>query len=112
MNKRLLSTLTLLALLAGVLTGLVSCGNDEEGEQGKSPSPSASHTHSFLESWSYDEQTHWRVCSVEGCSVLTQKEAHRYGTLESANRCTICGRTRTAREELELQAKRTVSSAY
>ncbi len=56
---------------------LVSCGPSDTSQSGENTSSEIAHHYS--ESYEKDESGHWKICTVEGHSDKTEKEAHKYG---------------------------------
>jgi len=50
------------------------------------------HTHTPSMSWSSNSSSHWKICTVMGCSAQSSVGAHSYGT---STVCTTCGYTHT-----------------
>ena len=54
-----------------------------------------SHTHTWDEDWHSDAEGHWHVCTTEGCTAASTKEAHKpdreEATETEAKKCRICG---------------------
>ena len=87
------ASLFLVAIFAAVaaLTAFVGCKenkNTSESPSGsesikstestKSPEPS----HNFSQTFAYDSEYHYRICSDAGCSETTDKEKHVFGKAE------------------------------
>lgn len=63
--------------------------------------------HHFSTQWTYDNVNHWRACTDEGCTEVTEKGPHTYdaGVVTSqpdydkagirTYTCTVCGQTKT-----------------
>ncbi len=63
--------------------------------------------HSFSQTYSKDDDKHWRVCTVEGCNGITDEHAHNWNDGEITTpatcqaegektvTCTDCGKTQT-----------------
>ena len=75
MNKKLILSIGMVAL---ALAGFTSCKNKK-------------HDHTY-DGYSHDENQHWQVCTVNGCSETTNKENHRGGTATENEKavCEVC----------------------
>lgn len=52
------------------------------------------HRHNFVTEWSYDNESHWNICTGKKCNEVADKTAHIYDSEADAN-CKVCGATRT-----------------
>ena len=78
MKRNLLTVLLCLASALCLCLGLAACGEKEEkGEDG--------HTH-VAETFSSDDSTHWKVCTV--CGEAFAEKEHNY---DQGNTCKTCG---------------------
>ncbi|HBF68843.1 MAG TPA: hypothetical protein DDW20_06015 [Firmicutes bacterium] len=82
------SKFTLLCV-APMIVALASCGNEI--------SNSDVHTHSFNETYSHDDEYHWKECTIEGCSEISEKETHTYDG-DNDSDCNVCGYVREGKE--------------
>lgn len=75
-----------------------------------SPAPEQTHEHSFSNTWSFDEQSHWHSCS--GCEERDAEEAHslvwtetvkasRVSPGEEEGVCEVCNYTTTRETQYE-----------
>ena len=74
------------ALVGGAVVVGTQLGDREPSDTGNVPAPPAggqNHTHSY-ETWAFDEEAHWQICS---CEEFSEREAHAYENGE----CTVCG---------------------
>ena len=75
-----------------MVTVLASCQLTEQEQES---------THTFKTEWSKDATYHWHVCEDEGCTEVSDKAEHTWGTptvTEAKERvftCTACGETKT-----------------
>ncbi len=47
--------------------------------------------HHFSTTFSYDENTHWRACTDEGCTEVTDSADHSYELVGTVKTCSTCG---------------------
>ena len=75
MNKKLILSLGMVAL---ALAGFTSCKNKK-------------HDHTY-DGYSHDENQHWQVCTVNGCSEEKGREDHHGGTATETEKakCEVC----------------------
>lgn len=57
-----------------------------------------SDSHSFSETWSGDENSHWHACTDEDCTEVADKADHVYDHACDPS-CNVCGATRTIKAE-------------
>lgn len=79
----------LLLCTTPLISILSSCNNQV--------SKSDVHTHTFSETYSYDNEFHWKECTVDKCTEISEKEAHIYDG-DSDSDCNICGYVRVGKE--------------
>lgn len=64
------------------------------------------HTHEYSESWTHDEENHWKHCTKDGCDGQSTKAAHSWGNPDTTEAqvgkegkkvftCTVCAATKT-----------------
>ncbi|MCH5156441.1 MAG: hypothetical protein J1G02_01025 [Clostridiales bacterium] len=75
MNKRLFTASIVLALIMVCVVVLSACNEIK-------------HTHTFSETWSYDENYHWREATCDDTSDIRNYEPHSFAT--NGNKCSIC----------------------
>lgn len=73
-------------------TQCLGCGKIIANGEAIVPTP-----HVAAEKWSTDADSHWKICSVEGCGVeiADSRVAHVYDNV-CDDSCNVCGETRTA----------------
>ena len=93
----------LLIMLALTLSfALIACDNS-----GKDNNDDTPHTHTYSDDWTSDATSHWKICTGDGCKVVSDIDAHSFdeGTVtkepesgipgEFTYACTVCNATKT-----------------
>ncbi len=73
-----------LCLALGTL-GMAACAGTESGNGGES-----THTHSYAETWSYDEERHWHECTAEGECDAKEKDKAAHVDADGNGKCDEC----------------------
>lgn len=55
--------------------------------------------HNFAEDWASDDDNHWHICTVEGCTEVSALSAHEFDDGKVVDHklvktCTVCGKTK------------------
>ena len=83
-KKTLFACLMGLTMMAGV--GLSACGENGNSDSGSVTSESV-HTHTFADTWEYDDTYHWHPATCEHTDEQGDKTEHTF----EGNTCTVCG---------------------
>ena len=92
-KKTLLACLMGLTMIAGVV--LPACGgnsNSGSDSSGNSEVSESVHTHTFAETWEYDDTYHWHPATCEHTDEQGDKTEHTF----EGSTCTVCGYERVA----------------
>ena len=87
-------TLTLILIFSCIL-GVSACH----------PLALSNHKHSYAKEWSHDDDSHWKSCTVDGCTEISGKVSHTFGEpvvteaeiskdCKRVYTCTICNGTK------------------
>lgn len=76
-----------------------ACGNTpDSGDNTDNAGNSGEHTHSFSQDYATDADSHWHVCTKEGCDETTEKEAHVF---DAQGKC-VCGVSKKLSEPVQV----------
>lgn len=93
MKQRLIKALSLMLVLVMIFAMAVACGKKDDKPNGDNGNDTpAVHTHTYAQTWTYDETNHWHAATCEHTDLKSGTAAHTYG---DDNKCTVCGYERS-----------------
>ncbi len=79
-ERKLLMKKLLIALISAILVlMLFGCNGDKPAQDGIDNGGTPPHTHTFAADWTADSKDHWKACTTEGCTGVSEKSAHSFG---------------------------------
>ena len=75
-----------------------------DGDSSDSGSSSSTHEHKYATTWSYDDNNHWKACTVTSdCRAVTEYAAHTWGNWTTVDPSTLSGAAKYAYVDVQVR---------
>ena len=68
----------------------------DDGDSSDGGSSSSTHEHKYATTWSYDDNNHWKACTVKDCRNVSEYGAHTWGEWATVDPSTLSGAAKYA----------------